>query len=140
MVCIDDYLRCIVGIVTIDCSSEWITKSGVILGKRHLTCTSLIPSLPPQLLSQYEIMHYSCCKQRLAVVQDQVQANLHCGLGKRPRLGETRDLCIAITCRPSALTHDQFNALSFRCGRVLLEEGQVTQYTVKHRSTEFCSV
>ena len=73
MVRIDDYLRGIVGIVTIDCSSEWITKFRVIHGKRHLTCTSLIPSLPPQLLSQYEIMHYSRCKRRLAVVEDQVR-------------------------------------------------------------------
>jgi len=32
---------------------------------------------------------------------------------------------ICCCCRPSGLTHDQFNALSFRCGRVLLEEGQV---------------
>jgi len=39
---------------------------------------------------------------------------------------------------PSGLTHDQFNALSFRCGRVLLEEGQVSNFIIDLRLTVDC--
>ena len=129
-------LRCIVGIVTIDCI---VVNGDKYMVRDTLTALASFPVLHHSYRRlQYEIMRYSFRKRRWLRWRTGYEANLHCyerivtmgvyRLGKRSRLGVTRDLCVAITCRPSALTHDQFNALSFRCGRVLLEEGQVTQY------------
>lgn len=38
--------------------------------------------------------------------------------------------CCSILCRPSGMAPEQFNALSFRCGRVLHDPGDVRRAVI----------